>query len=160
MNRFTWNYMNLVVNVLHMLLMLSPSVSTALSDIRQAFLMNLAISTITLFLEWSVSVFCVILPCCCDFRIRVDFSAKIFAFPLCGVFLAELGLIHFNLELTFTFLSLRSVGISCTHSLTLYIHHTLATDRVILLPFVWHRGQGITWRPTARTPTPNILRSN
>jgi len=143
MNWFVCNYMNLVVNVLHMLLMLSPSVLTTLPDIRQTFLMNLAISTVTLVSDWSVSAVCVILPCCCDYRIWVDCSARSCACPLCGVFLAELGLIPFNLELIFTFLSLRSVGTSRTHSLTLCISDTLATDRVILLAFVRHRGQGI-----------------
>ena len=63
MNWFVWNYMNLVVNVFYILLKLSPSMSTALSDIRQTFLMNLAISTVTLILDWSVSVLRVILPC-------------------------------------------------------------------------------------------------
>ena len=96
----------------------------------------------------------------CDCHIRVDFSTESCACPLFGVFLAELGLIPFNLELTFTFLSLRSVGTSRTHSLTLWINHTLATNRVILLAFARQRGQGITLRPTTRTPTPNGLRSN
>ena len=54
--------MNIVVNVLHLLLMLSPSMLTALLDIKQTFLMNLAISTITLISDWSVSVVRVILP--------------------------------------------------------------------------------------------------
>ena len=45
-------------------------------------------------------------------------------------------------------------------SLTHYSGHTLATNRVILLASVRHRGQGITIRPTAGTPTPNSLRSN
>jgi len=160
MNWFACNYMNLVVNVLHTLLILSPSMSTALSNIRQTFLMSLAISTVTLISDWSASVIRVILPCCCDFRIRVECSTKSYACPLCVVFLIKLGLIPFNLELTFTFLSLRSVGTSRTHSLTLCINHTLTTDRVILLASVWHCGQGITLRPTARTPTTNGLRFN
>jgi len=63
MNWFVFNYMNLVVNVLHMLLMLPPSVSMALPDIKQTFLMNLAISTIMLVLNWSMSVVHVIFPC-------------------------------------------------------------------------------------------------
>ena len=97
---------------------------------------------------------------CCDYRIWVDFSTGSCAFPLCCVFLAELGLIPFNLELTFTFLSLWSVRTSHTPSLTHCISHTLVTDRVILLASVQHHSQGITLRPTARTPTPNGLRSN
>ena len=39
-------------------------------------------------------------------------------------------------------------------------NHTLSTNRDILLASVWNRGQGITVRPTAGTPTPNGLRSN
>jgi len=39
-------------------------------------------------------------------------------------------------------------------------YHTLATNRVILLACVRNRGQGITIRPTAGSPTPNGLRSN
>jgi len=62
MNWFLWNYMNLVVNVLHMLLTLSLSVSTNLLDIRKNFLMNLSISAITLVSDWSLSVVHVILP--------------------------------------------------------------------------------------------------
>ena len=79
---------------------------------------------------------------------------------LCCVFLAELGLIPFNLELTFTYLPIGSVGTSHTPSLTHYISHTLSTDRVILLAFVRNHSQGIIIQPTARTPTPNFLRSN
>ena len=63
---------------------------------------------------------------------------------LCCVFLAELGLIPFNLELTFTFHSLQSVRTSRTHSLTLYISQSLTTDKVILLVSVRQRDQGIT----------------
>jgi len=55
--------MNLVVNVLHMLLMLSPFVSTVVPYIRQNILMNLAISTVTLILDPSVIAVHVILPC-------------------------------------------------------------------------------------------------
>ncbi len=53
-----------------------------------------------------------------------------------------------------------NVGTSHTNSLTHYIIHTLATDRVILLASVWNHGQGITLWSTAGTPTPNGLRSN
>ena len=160
MNLFVCNYMNLVVNVFHMLLMLSPSMSIALPNIRHTFLVNISISIVTFVLDWSVSVVHVILPCCCDFRIRVDCSDESCACPLCGVFLAELGLIPFNLELNFNFLSIQSVVSSRTHSLTLCISHTLATNRVILLGSVRHHSQGITSQPTARNPTPNGLRSN
>jgi len=97
---------------------------------------------------------------CCDCLIRVDCSAGSCACPLCGVFLAKLGQIHFNLELTFAFFSLQSVRTSHTPSLTHCIIHTLATDRVVLLSYVRHRRQGITLQPTAGNPTPNCLRSN
>jgi len=63
---------------------------------------------------------------------------------LCCVFLAELGLIPFNSELTFTLISPLYVRTSHTPSLTHCISHFLATDRVILLASVRHRGQGIT----------------
>ena len=45
-------------------------------------------------------------------------------------------------------------------SLTRCSYHTLATNRDILLAFVWNHGHGITVWPTARNPTPNSLRSN
>jgi len=90
----------------------------------------------------------------------VDYSAGSCACPLCCVFLVELGLTPFNLELTFTSFPLRSVGTSHTPSLTHCISHTLVADWVNLLASMWHRGQGITLWPTAGTPTPNNLRSN
>ena len=52
------------------------------------------------------------------------------------------------------------VRTSRSPSLTHYNSHTLATNKVIILASVWHRGQGITLRPTAGTPTPNGPRSN
>ena len=55
---------------------------------------------------------------------------------LCCMFLAELGLIPFNLELTFTFIYFQSVRTSHTPSLTHCISHTLSTDKVILLSYV------------------------
>ena len=55
--------MNPVVNVLHMLLMLSPSMSSDLPDLRHTFHLNLDITTITLVSYCSMSVLCVILPC-------------------------------------------------------------------------------------------------
>ena len=55
---------------------------------------------------------------------------------LCCVFLTELGLIPFNLELTLTLISPLFVRTYHTPSLTYYISHTLATDRVILLASV------------------------
>ena len=160
MNWFTWNYMNLVVNVLHLLLMLSPSMSTALPNTRQTFLWTLLYQRSHSSQTDPWVFFVLSYLTCCDCRIRVDYSAGSCACPLCDVFLTELGLIAFNLELTFTFLSLRSVGTSRTHSLTFCIINTLATDRVILLASVRHRSQGITLRPTVGTPTPNGLRSN
>lgn len=45
-------------------------------------------------------------------------------------------------------------------SLTHCSCNTLATNRGILLASVRNHGQGITIRPTARTPTPNGLRSD
>jgi len=96
----------------------------------------------------------------CDFHIRVDCFSRSYACPLCCVFLVELGLIPFNLELTFTSFPLRSVGTSHTPSLTHCISHTLVADRVIILSTVQHHGQRITLRPTARTPTPNSVRSS
>jgi len=152
MNRFTWNYINLVVNVFHMLLILSPSVSTALLDTRQTFLWTLLYQPSHLPQTDAWVLFVLSYLVCWDFRIHVECSASRCAYPLCCVFLAELGLIRFNLELTFTFLSLWSIGNSHTHSLTHCISHTLATDRIILLASVWHCGQGITLRPIARTP--------
>jgi len=62
----------------------------------------------------------------------------------CCVFLAELELIPFNLELTFTLISPLCVRTSHTPSLTHGISHTLATDRVILLTSMRHHSQGIT----------------
>jgi len=160
MNLFVCNYMNLVVNVLHMLLMLSPSMSTALSSIMQTFLMNLVISTFTLVSDWFVSVVRVILPCMLWQLHLCRLLCRKLCMSFFRVFLAELGLIPFKLELTFTFLSLWSVGTSHAHSLTHCINHILSTDRVILLASMRHRGQGITLRPTAWTPTLNGLRSN
>jgi len=63
LNWFTCNYMNLFVNLLHMLFMLSPSMSTALLDIRQTFHLNIAITIVALISDWSVSAVHVILPC-------------------------------------------------------------------------------------------------
>lgn len=160
MNWFVCNYMNLVVNMLHMLLMLSLSMSTALPDTRKNFHMNLAVTTVTLISDWSVSDVHVILPFICDFHIQVDCSTRTCACPSSCVFLAELGLIRFNLELIFTFFSLRSVRTSHASSLTLCISHTLNTNRVILLASVRHHSQGITLPPNAGTPTPNGLRPN
>jgi len=45
-------------------------------------------------------------------------------------------------------------------SLNYCICHNLATNRDILLAFVWNHSQGNTVWPTARTPTPNSLRSS
>ena len=134
--------------------------STALSNIRQTFGMNFVVTTVALVRTdpWVRYVLSYLV--CCDCHIRVIFSVGSCACPLHCVFLVELGLIPFNLELTFTFLSLWSVGTSHTHSLTNCISHTLATVRVILLSSVWHRSQGITLRPTAGALKPNGLRSN
>jgi len=95
--------MNLIFNVLHMLLMLSPSMSTSLPDISQTFIWTL------LYQLWHSSqtnpwvLFMLPYLECWDCRIYVDCSARSCACPLCCVFLAKLGLIHFNLELAFTF---------------------------------------------------------
>jgi len=160
MNWFTCNYMNLVGIVLHILLMLSPSGLTALLDMRQIFFWTLLyqLSHFSWTDPWVLFVLSYFV--CWDFRIRVDCSTGSFACPLCCVFLAELGLIPFNLELTFTFLPLWSVGTSHTLSLTHYISHTLSTNIVILLSSLRHHGQGITLRPTVGTPTQNNMRSN
>jgi len=109
-----------------------------------------------------------ICECCTSYRTLYDVTAasewtaplKVVHVLLCCVFLAMLGLIPFNLELTFTSSPLRSVRTSHTPSLTHYITYTLTTIRVILLTSVQHRGQGITLRPTVWTPTWNDLRSN
>ena len=45
-------------------------------------------------------------------------------------------------------------------SLTCHSYHTLATNRDILLASMINRGQGITVRPIARTPTPNDVMPN
>ena len=140
--------------------MLSLFVLTALPDIRQTFLWNLLYQLSHLSQTNSRMLLVLSYLVCCDCRIRVDCSSGSCACCLCCVFLAELGLIPFNLVLTFTFPSLWSVGTSHTHSLTHCINHTLATDRVILLASVRHHGQGITLWPTAGTPTPNSQRSN
>ena len=151
MNWFTCNYMNLVVNVLHMLLTLSPSAWTALPNIRHTFHLNLAITTITLVSDWSVGVVHVIFLCMMWLLHSSGLIHRICACPLCCVFLAKLGLIPFNLELTFTSFPFRGVGTSYTPSMTHCISHTLAADRVILLASMQHRGQGITLRSTAWT---------
>lgn len=160
MNWSVWNYMNIIVNVLHMFLMLSPSMSTTLLDTKQAFLMNLIILTITLLLDWSMSVVRVILPC----MLGLLHPCRLLCQKLCLSFVwcvpNLVGLIPFNLELTLTFLSLWSVGTSHTHFLTHCISHTLATHRVILLASVRHRGQGITLRTVIGAATPNYLRYN
>ena len=52
------------------------------------------------------------------------------------------------------------VRTSHSPSLTHFRGHTLATNIVILLASMRHRGQGITLRPTAGTPTPNGMMSN
>ena len=133
---------------------------TGLLNIRKTFHMNLVVTTITIVRTnlWVLYVLSYLVWC--DYSIWVDYSAKSCACPLCCVFLSELGLISFNLELTFTSFPFRSVGTSHTPSLTHYISHTLATDIVILLASVRHHDQGITLQPTAGTPTPKGLRYN
>ena len=141
--------------------MLSPSMSTALPDIRQTFHMNFVVTIIALVSDWSMSVVHVILPCMMWLPHPSGTALpKVVHALLCCVFLAEFGLIPFNLELTFTSFPLQSVRTSHTPSLTHRITHTLAIDKVILLASVRHHGQGITLWPTARTPMPNGMRSN
>lgn len=160
MNWFTCNYINLVVNVLYMLLMLSPSMSTSLLDIRRTFHLKLSITTISLISNWSVCCTCYLTLYDETVASEWTTSSESVHVLLCCVFLAKLGLIHFNLELTFTSFPLQSVETSHTPPLTHYISHTLATVKVILLAFVRHCGQGITLRPAAGNLTPNSLRSN
>ena len=69
--------------------------------------------------------------------------------------------VPFPTEYTYTHSS-QTICVRTSHapSLTHYSDHTLATDIVILLASVRHRGQGIAIWTTAGTPTPNGLRSN
>ncbi len=134
--------------------------SNSMLDTRQIFHMSLFVTTIALISNWSVSVVCVILPCMLWLLHPSGLlHQKLCMCFLCCVFLAELGLIPFNLELVFTLISPLRVRASHTPSLTHCISHTLATDRVILLASVRHRGQGITLHPTTGTSTPNVRRS-
>ena len=77
--------------------------STALSNIRQTFHMNLAVTTVALV---QTDHEC----CTCYLTLYVVISTSEWTAPLeyvyvllCCVILAELGQIPFNLELTFTF---------------------------------------------------------
>jgi len=56
-----WTYSHEIIRIL--LLMLSPSVSISLPDIKHNFHLNLVITTATLVPDWSVSAVCVILHC-------------------------------------------------------------------------------------------------
>ena len=154
MNWFTCNYMNLVVNVVTVCLNFSAGHRTDLSHepccksnhthlklIHECSICYLTLYAMIATSDWTSPLEVVYVLLCC-------------------VFLFELGLIHFSLKLTFTFFSLRSVITSHTPSLTSCISHTLATDRVILLAYVRHHGQGIMLWPTSRIPTPNCLTSN
>lgn len=81
MNWFTWNYMNLVANVLYILLMLSPSVSNALPDTKQTFHMNLVVTTVALVQTdpWVLYVLSYLVRC--DYHIWVDYSAGSYVCP-------------------------------------------------------------------------------
>ena len=96
--------------------------------------MNLAVTTVALIQTdlWVLYVVCYLV--CCDSSICVDCFAKICACPLCCVCQAELGLIPFNLELTFTSFPFRSVGTSHTPSLTHYIVTALLLTELYYLP--------------------------
>jgi len=103
MNWFVCNYMKCVVNVLHMLLMLSSSVSTTLPNIRQIFLWTLLYQSSHSSRTKPWVLFMLPYLVCWDIHIPIGCSTRRFACPSCCVFLPELGLIPFNLELTFTF---------------------------------------------------------
>jgi len=93
--------MNFVVNVLHMLLMFSSSLSITLPHIRHSFHLNVSIKTITIVLDFRDY-------CMCYLTLYDVIAASKWTTPLedvhviCVVFLAELVLLPFNLELTFT----------------------------------------------------------
>ena len=93
MKWFLWNYMSLIVNVLHMLLMMSLSMSTGLPDIKQTFIWTFLYQQSHSSRTNPLVLFMLSYLVCCDCRIRVDYSIRSYACPLCWVFLAKLGLI-------------------------------------------------------------------
>ena len=103
MDFFTWNYMNIFANVLYMLLMLSPSMSISLLDFRQTLHMNLAVTTVALIrtYPWVLYVLYHVVTTASEWTTPLKYVYVV----LCCVFLVELGLIPFNLELTFTVFS-------------------------------------------------------